>query len=123
MLKIFEKCLILFNINFDKFMLKLEEISKESDYNKLKELISLITKKLIRNYRQETFDETLISSITTTTRGEQTYKDENVFKASNNILALGELTEIRNFIDKIRFKIRIIELLSSNEKNLLFKID
>ena len=107
--------------NFDNFKMKLEEISKESDYNKLKELISLITKKLIRNYRQETFDETLISSITTTTRGEQTYKDENVFKASNNILALGELTEIRNFIDKIRFKIRIIELLSSNDFDSLTK--
>lgn len=99
--------------NFDNFQRQLEEISKESDYKKLKELISLITKKFIGNFKKETFDANLISTMA--------IEDGNVFKVNNNVLPMEKMSEILNLIDKLRLKIRIIELLSLNDFDSLKK--
>lgn len=100
--------------DFDNIKRKLEQISSESDYKTLKNLVSLLSRKFIKNSRQEPFDETLISSITRTS-------SSTILKA-NNIMSSGQvLTEIQNLIDKLRLKIRLIELLAANDFESLKK--
>ena len=95
--------------DFDKIKRKLEQISSESDYKTLKNLVSLLSRKFIKNSQQEPFDETLISSIT------RTSSSSTILKANNIMSSDQVLTEIQNLIDKLRLKIRLIELLAAND--------